>query len=216
MAESNDDQKRVTIALKTVYCHKAQGVMDVDAFYVAGGAATGPRSGSKSMTILTSLVEIDSRQKKIFAGDGCIIFDGNVHVDDFVELGLQFRSMNVDVDESDFDDKYSALVSALTADVGAGVGSLAASASAKGAVAGAILSATSPALARVQARASMYEDDVLGTVQKRVNVFDYPDGHSGPFTWKFADKYPNIIEGPDAWSEWDYEVGYTVEVGPAR
>ncbi|NUW43918.1 hypothetical protein [Nonomuraea rhodomycinica] len=216
MAESSDNQRHVTVALKTVYCHNAQGVMDVDLFYVAGGAATGPLSGSKSMTVLTGLVEINSRQAKLLAGDDCVIFDGNVHVDDFVEFGLQFRSSNADVDEGDFDDKYPASVSALTADVGAGAGS--ANASVKGAVAGAILAATPLALARVQARASIYEDDVLGTVQKRVNVVDYPDGRSGPFKWKFADKYPITLAdtGELGWSEWDYEIEYTIDVGPAR
>ncbi|MFD8382084.1 hypothetical protein ACFV2X_26755 [Streptomyces sp. NPDC059679] len=211
MADSSDNQKHVKIALTSVYCRDTEDITGADEFYVAGGAGTGPRSGSKSKAILTKPAEINSRQKKILSGDEYVIFDDNVYVDDFVEIGLEF--CDKDFNEDDFDAKYVALVSALTGAIGTAVGSLATPA--VGAVAGAILAATPPALIKVLA--TIDKDDILGTVQKRVNVADYPDGRSGPFTWKFSDKKPNITEKAEglAWSDWDYEVDYVIDVGPA-
>lgn len=207
-----DNQKHVTIALKSVYCREAQDITGADLFYVAGGAGTGPRSGSKSKAILTNPVEINNNQKKILSGDEYVIFDDNVYVDDFVELGLEF--LDQDLSEGDFDAKYVALISALTAAIGTAVGSLATPAA--GAVGGAILAVAPPTLVKVLA--AIDQDDILGTVQKRVNIADYPDGRSGPFIWKVSDKKPNTTEEAEglAWSGWDYEVGYVIDVGPAR
>ncbi|MER7792749.1 hypothetical protein [Streptomyces sp. NPDC097640] len=212
MADSNDDQKRVTIALKSVHCGDTEDITGADELYVAGGAGTSSRSGAKHKAILTKAIEINSGQQKILSGPDYVIFDDNVYVDDFVELGLEFRDQ--DFSENDFNAKYVALVSALTGAIGTAVGSLATPA--VGAVAGAILAATPPAL--ISVLASIDRDDVLGTVQKRVNVAAYPDGRSGPFKWKFSDRKPNIVEEPGllAWSDWDYEVSYVIDVNPAQ
>ncbi|MET7337091.1 hypothetical protein [Nonomuraea sp. NPDC005650] len=212
MAESNDNQKRVIIKLLSVNCNQAQYKYGSDMFYVVGGAATGPRSGSKSMTVLTTPDAVSSDGGNTFAHDESAIFDNNVYVDDFIELGLQFRRASSDYSDRYYVENRPAVLSAFTADFGTAVGPLVASV--EDAVAGAILASTPRALAK--APAAFTEGGVLGVVQKRVNVADYPEDNSGPFTWKFADKYPNIIEGPGVWSEWDYEVGYTIEVGPAR
>lgn len=210
MAGSNDNQKRVTITLTSVYCRDTEDITGADEFYVAGGAGTGPLSGSKSKAILTKPIDINSPEKRILSDKEYVIFDDDVHVNDFIEIGLEFRDK--DFDEDDFDAKYVALVSALTAAIGTAVGSLATPA--VGAVAGAILAATPPALVKVLA--TIDKDDVLGTVQKRVNIGECKDGISA-FTWKFSDKNPNITEeaAGSAWSDWDYEVGYVIVVGPA-
>ncbi|MEU5023848.1 hypothetical protein [Streptomyces milbemycinicus] len=210
MADSSDNQKRVMIALTFVHCRDTEDITGADEFYVAGGAGTGLLSDSKSKAILTEPFDINSPEKRILSGKEYVIFDDNVHVDDFVEIGLEFR--DADFSEKDFDAKYVALVSALTAAIGTAVGSLATPA--VGAVAGAILAATPPALVKVLA--TIDKDDTLGTVQKRVNVADYRDGRHA-FTWKFSNKNPNITEEAEnsAWSDWDYEVGYVIDVGPA-
>lgn len=212
MAESNDNQKRVTIKLESVYCGDAQDRAGFYMFYVAGGAATGPLSGSTSKAILTRPREIHRNDEESLRTNDCLIFDSNVHVDDFVELGLVFRATDLDAWHGEFDDTYQASVSALTADVCSAAGSPAAPVN--GSVAGAILAATPPAL--VRARASSDNDLVLGVVQKRVNLADYTDEFSGPFTWTFADTYPFKDEWGITWSGWDYEVRYTLDVGPVR
>ncbi|XVQ11206.1 hypothetical protein ACQP1W_01135 [Spirillospora sp. CA-255316] len=211
MADSNGNQKRVTITLRSVYCGATEDAIGPDEFYIAGGAGTGPRSGSKSKAVLTRPIEINTRQQKILSGDEYVIFDDNVYIDDFVEIGLEIRDQDF---SDDFDAKYRTLLYALNGAVGTAVGSLAGPT--EGAVAGAILAATPPALTMVLS--TIANDDVLGTVQKRVNIADCPDGRSGPFKWKFSNEEPNITEGAGtpAGVDWDYEVSYVIDVGPAR
>ncbi|MEO3874312.1 hypothetical protein ABGB18_36425 [Nonomuraea sp. B12E4] len=210
MAESNDNQKRVTIALGFVNCNQSQDKRGSDMLCVAGGAVTGPRSGSKSMAVLTTPVPLSSDDGNEFDSAESVIFDNNIYIDDFIELGLQFRRASDDYSNNYFAANRSAVLSALTADIGTALDSL--STSVEYAVSGAVLSATSLALAKAPA---FNEHGVLGVVQKRLNVADYPDDNSGPCIWKFADRCPANSDGL-RWSEYDYEIEYTIEVGPAR
>ncbi|MET9247504.1 hypothetical protein [Nonomuraea sp. NPDC003709] len=212
MAESNDRQKRVTITLEYV----ATEDTDYDygsAFYVAGGAATGPRSGSKRKALLTYPVTLDDVGRDTagsgrFEGGDCIIFDDNVYVDDFVEFGLQFRTYTTDFGD---EDKLRSLASTLTAHIETAVESL--PSVANGAVAGAILAATSPALA---IRPTLGEGDtIFGTVQKRVNVADWPDGDN-EYMWTLADQSwkHDKERGEFASRQWTYHITYKVDVQP--
>ncbi|MFD8197568.1 glycine zipper domain-containing protein [Streptomyces wuyuanensis] len=206
MTNSKDDQKHVRIALKSVTCRDTEDLTGADEFYVAGGAGTGSLSGHKSKAILTKPIDINTNETKLFPVEQAVVFDDNVAVDDFVEVGLEF--MDKDFEVEDFDPKYQALVLALTTAVGAAVGSLVAPG--VGTVAGAILGATPGALVKVMA--TMDKDDLLGTVQKRFDLKDYPEGRHGPYEWSFAD---GKKEG-SVWSTWDYSVAYVIDVGPAK
>lgn len=207
------DQKRVRILLKYVQRVAVQDVLSVeDNLYVTGGAGTGPLSGSKSNAVLSRAIEVRPGQLRLIHGGECTIFDDNVHVDDLVELSLEFRAQVSS--EDDFDAKFSELRDGLARAIGTAVGSLATPA--RGAVGGAILAATSPALVRVLE--SMDGDEVLGIVHQRLKLGDYPDGFHGPFEWKFAYKSPSAEgeAGAVALGSWDYEIGYVMDVGPAR
>lgn len=210
MPDLKKDQKRVTISLKSVHCEDSEDALGGDEFYVFGGAGTGPSSGHKSKAILTKPIDIKSKTTRTLFGDEFVVFDDNVNVDDFVELGLEFRDQ--DFSEEDFDAKYLALVTALGTAVGAAVSAVATPVA--GTIAGAILVAASAAL--VKLADTIDQDDILGVLRKTVNVADYPDGRTS-IDFRFTDKKPmEERKGTFGYSDWDYTVTYAVDVGPAR
>lgn len=62
-------------------------------------------------------------------------------------------------------------------------------------------------------------DNALGSVAKVVKIADYKEGRNGPYSWRFSDDYPKIVENGNAsikdpsYPGWSYVVRYVIDVG---
>lgn len=214
MSEPEDSIKHLTVKLLTVQCRQAADIVGGDGFYVAGGAGTGRLSGPTSTAILGRPIDVNEGRTRMFPAAEAVVFDGDVRVGDFVELGLEFRDRRFG--ETDFDAGYPVLLSSLTSAVGSAVGRLAVPEVA-GAVAQAILDATAPAL--VSVLDSIEKHDVFGVVRERISASMVRHGRNGPYAWYFADLRPGAVGRHPARtatrSDSDYKVTYVVDVTPA-
>ncbi|MFE4590585.1 hypothetical protein [Streptomyces laurentii] len=216
--------KHVTVLLVDVQCGNTEDVTGDDEIFVVGGGGTGPLSGKESTAILTNVIAINDGMVKQFPKGESIVFDGDVRTDDIVEVALQVYDEDFST-AKDVDEKYQALLTAVSAAVGAAVSSVATPA--VGGIASGIFGAASAALLKVVD--TIDKDDLIGTVQKRIEVKDLKDGRDGPHPWHFTNKKPNVSEGiPPSkkfgkaesadlgFSDWDYTLHYVIDVSPAQ